>query len=109
MNVKEQLDQRMDSLKGNLENLSQDLRQGGRQVWLAGLGAVSMASEQSRAFFGEGLDELAEKGEARRRRLEADARQAFSKVGDKVKQIGRKVETGTSSPSWAGAMMRRVM
>jgi hypothetical protein len=55
-----------------------------------------MAGEQGRAFFGEGFGELVEKGEARRRRLEADARQAFEKVGDKVKQLGRKVETGTS-------------
>lgn len=97
MNVKEQLDQRIGSLKGNLQIISQDLRQGGRQVWLAGLGAVSMAGEQGRAFFGEGMGELVEKGEERRRRLENDARRAFEKVGSRVKQLGRKVETGTSS------------
>lgn len=97
MNVKEQLDQRIGSLKGNLENFSQDLRQSGRQVWLAGLGAMSVVDEQGRAFFGEGIGELVEKGEARRRRLENDARQAFEKVGSKVKQLGRKIETRTSS------------
>jgi len=100
MNVKQEIDQRVESLKGDFENLSQDLRKNSRKVWLAGLGAVSLVDEQSRELFGERFGErfedLVEKGEKRRRRLEGNAREAFEKVGLKVKELGREVEQGTT-------------
>lgn len=97
MNVKAQLDNRLGNLKGELENFSQDLRKGGRQVWLASLGAVSLVDEQRRALFGsqlgggqlgEQFGELVEKGEERRRKIRGEAREAFEKVGNKVEQLG---------------------
>lgn len=96
MNVKEQIDQRLGNLRGDLANFSHDLKKGGRQVWLASLGAVSVLDEQRRTFLGEGFGELVEKGEQRRRRIEGGAREAFEKVGDKVEQIGRQVGTRAS-------------
>lgn len=92
MNVKQEIDNRLESFKGDLSNLSQDVRQGGRQVWLAGLGAVGLAAEQRREIFGE----LVEKGEQRRRRLEGSAREAAEKVGSDLKKIGGRVEAGAS-------------
>ena len=50
MNVKQEIDHRLENIKGDFENLSQDLRKGGRQVWLASLGAVSLVDEQGRAL-----------------------------------------------------------
>lgn len=92
MNVKQEIDSRLETLKGDLHNISRDVRQGGRQVWLASLGAVGLADEQRRELFGE----LVEKGEERRRRLEGSARETFEKVGSKVKNIGSQVEAGAS-------------
>lgn len=94
--VKQEIDHRLENLKGDLENLSQDVRKGGRQVWLAGLGAMSVVDEQGRELLGGRFGELVEKGEVRRRRLEGSARDAFEKVGSKVKAIGRDVESGAS-------------
>ena len=97
MNVKQEIDHRLEKVKGDFENLSHDLRKGGRHVWLASLGAVSLVDEQRRELWGGGrFDELVEKGEAQRRRLEGSAREAFEKVGNKVKELGREVETGAS-------------
>lgn len=96
MNVKQEIDHRLENIKGDFENLSQDLRKGGRQVWLASLGAVSLVDEQGRALLGERFGELVEKGEARREQLRGSAREAFEKVGQKVKDLGREVETETT-------------
>lgn len=96
MNVKQKIDGRLENLKGDLENLSQDIRKGGRQVWLASLGAVAAVDEQRRELLTGRFGELVEKGEERRRRLEGSARETFEKVGSKVKDIGRGVESGAS-------------
>lgn len=92
MNVKQEIDSRLETLKGDLHNISRDVRQGGRQVWLASIGAVGLAAEQRRELFGE----LVEKGEERRRRLEGSARETFERVGGKVKDIGSQVEARAS-------------
>ena len=96
MNVKQEIDHRLENIKGDFENLSQDLRKGGRQVWLASLGAVSLVDEQGRALLGERFGELVEKGETRREQLRGSAREAFEKVSTKVKDLGREVETETT-------------
>lgn len=91
MNIKNELNQRFDTIKDDLGNLAADLQANSRKVWLAGLGALSTVDERGRRAF----DELVEKGEARKTRLDATVDQALGKVkdfrGDVEQQVNNRV------------------
>lgn len=73
---------------GRVENLGREVKDAGRHVWLAGLGAVYAVDERSRGLFSE----LVERG----RRFEDRGRPAleerFRKVGERLESFRHRVE-----------------
>lgn len=73
-----------------VQNLGQGVKEAGRDVWLAGLGAVGAVDERGRGLFSD----LVERG----RRLEKKERPAleerFRKAGDRLESFRHKVEHG---------------
>jgi poly(hydroxyalkanoate) granule-associated protein len=91
MTLKNDLNQRFETLKNEVGTVAADLRGNSRRLWLAGLGALSTVDQRSRQAF----DELVEKGEVRRQRLDAKVDETVSKVkefqGDVEQQIGARL------------------
>lgn len=91
MNLKNELNERFDTLKEGVGNFAADVQNNGRRVWLASLGMLSTVDERSRRAF----EELVEKGEARKVRLDASVDEALGKVkdfqGDVEQQVNARV------------------
>ena len=74
----------------NLTDLPEDLAERGREVWLAGLGALSMVEEEGSKMF----KSLVEKGEA----WEKEGRQALSETREKIEsKVGDVAERGSQA------------
>lgn len=74
----------MDSAKG----MGDDALKAGRNVWLAGLGAVAYAEEEARDVF----DRLVEKGESFEKSDKNLAFQAYDSMATRTRDLGKKVE-----------------
>ncbi len=66
-----------------------DLKQSAHKIWLAGLGAVSVAEEEGSRFF-KNLVQKGEKFESRRRK---DVEKAVERVKDGVEEVKEGVES----------------
>lgn len=62
----------------------------GRNVWLAGLGAVAYADEEARGLF----DRLVNKGETFEKEDRFGVGKAVDKAGSEVRDFGQKIESG---------------
>lgn len=91
MTVQNELKKSFETLKTEIGNVATDLRGNSRRLWLAGLGAISTVDQRGRQAF----DELVEKGEARRQRLDAQVDETVSKVkefrGDIEQKVGERM------------------
>jgi|GEM_PF-2514735 len=81
--------------KLDFTKLSEELVERGRDVWLAGLGALSMAEDKGSAFFGSLVERGKDFEEKGRRRVNAAAEevgslqeQALGQVGEGVGKVG---------------------
>lgn len=76
------------TVESGFEKTRRELASAGRNLWLAGLGAVAEVEESGRGLF----DRLVERG----RPMETKQRQTFEKLGDKtgttVRELGKLVQ-----------------
>ena len=74
--------------RGPVENLGRGVKDAGRHVWLAGLGAVYAVDERSRDLFSE----LVERGRRFEDRERPALEERFRKVGERLESFRHKVE-----------------
>ncbi|MCG8461924.1 MAG: phasin family protein [Holophagales bacterium] len=86
MSNKEQLNERF-------EQMTSDMRDLGRNVWLAGLGAVGSVDEQSRAMFSK----LVARGEKVDGKLGEGMRKPFDEARERFESLGERLEQGVES------------
>ena len=77
-----------DKFADQAKKMGEDMKKIGRSVWLAGLGAVSMAEEEARDAF----QRLVDRGEKVERDEENPVVRGFDRANDQVKEFGQKVE-----------------
>jgi len=73
-----------DSLMDSAKRFGGDLRQTGRDVFLAGLGVVAATEEEARGFF----DRMVDKGKT----YEQDEDRLFGKAAHEFKELGERLE-----------------
>lgn len=74
----------------NLDKVREEVTTAGKNVWFAGLGAVAMVEDESRALF----DRLVDRGKDFEKREKSAVSRAFDDVADRAKKLGRRVEDG---------------
>jgi poly(hydroxyalkanoate) granule-associated protein len=77
-----------DRFTDQAKKMGEDVKKLGRNVWLAGLGAVSIAEEEARDAF----QRLVDRGEKVEKDEENPVLRGFDRAGDQVKDFGHKVE-----------------
>ena len=77
-----------DKLGDQAKKMSEDAKKLGRSMWLAGLGAISIAEEEARDAF----QRLVDRGEKVEKDEENPVVRGFDRAGDQVKEFGQKVE-----------------
>lgn len=85
--------QMTDTVVDNAKKMGDEAYKVGRNVWLAYLGAVAVADEETRGLFGRLVDR-GEKFEKSDRNLLG---KTFDRAGDEVKKFGGKVEDTVQS------------
>lgn len=87
------MNKRVEKVGDQAKKMGEDVAKMGRNVWLAGLGAYSLAEEETR----EAFDRLVSRGE----KFEKDEKNVVSrtidKASDRVKDLGHKVEDTVQS------------
>lgn len=87
----------VEQLNDRLNQVGQDVRDLGRDVWLAGLGAVGTLDERRREVF----NDLVDRGEKMDGKLDLELLKPVNGVADRVKgfgdQVERRVEDGMAS------------
>lgn len=81
-----------ETITETVDSVGQDVKNTGRSVWLAGLGAASSVQEQGRKLF----DTLVERGQARKDKgfaVPQPLRTVSDEAGGRVKNLGRQVES----------------
>ena len=78
----------VDKFEDQARKMGEDVKKLGRSVWLAGLGAVSIAEEEARDAF----QRLVDRGEKVEKDEENPVVRGFDRAGDQVKDFGQKVE-----------------
>lgn len=87
-----------------IDNVGQEVKKTGRNVWLAGLGAASSVQEEGRKLF----EELVERGQARKDKgfgMSAPLRKVGDEASDRAKTLGQRMETRVEE-GVTGAMKR---
>ncbi len=77
------------SKKPTKKEVTTDLKESAHKIWLAGLGAVSVAEEEGSKFF----KNLVEKGEKFETRRKKDVGKAIERVKDGVEEVKDEVES----------------
>jgi len=87
------MNKRVEKVSDQAKKMGEDVAKVGRNVWLVGLGAYSLAEEETR----EAFDRLVSRGE----KFEKDEKNVVSrtidKASDRVKDLGHKVEDTVQS------------
>ena len=86
MNAREQLNERMGQMRDGVKDL-------GRNVWLAGLGAVGSVDEQSRTMFSD----LVARGEKVDGKVGAEVRKPFDDARERLEAFGERLEQGVEN------------
>ncbi len=84
-----------------VENVGRGVKDAGRHVWLAGLGAVEAVDERGRGLFSD----LVERGQRFEDKERPVLEERFRKVGDQLESLLHKVEDGFTKPL-AGTLQR---
>ncbi|MEO1369432.1 MAG: phasin family protein [Acidobacteriota bacterium] len=82
-------------LNDRLNKMGTNVRDLGRDVWLAGLGAVGTLDERRREVFTDLVDrgeKLVERGEKVDGKIELEVMKPVNEVADRVKGLGARVE-----------------
>jgi len=72
-----------------LNEIRNDVLETGRNVWLAGLGAVATVNDRSKVLFAE----LVDRGEKLEKKERGVLSRRWEKTGKEVKDLGHKLET----------------
>lgn len=83
--------------RARLGKTREELSEAGRDVWLAGLGAVSLLEKESRTIF----QNLVEKGKTFETREKSTVDRMLQEAADQVRTIGRQVESRLQDTSKA--------
>ena len=78
------MNKRAEELKNDVTRIGNEVKDAGRSVWLAGLGAFSEAESQGRAFF----DSLVEKGRKTQDARKKDLEDALSGTNKRIRRVG---------------------
>lgn len=78
------MNKRAEELKNDVTRIGNEVKDAGRSVWLAGLGAFSEAESQGRAFF----DNLVEKGRKTQDARKKDLEEALSGTNRRIRRVG---------------------
>ena len=77
-----------DEWNERLHGLGKDVREAGRHVWLAGLGAVGTLEERGRTVFSD----LVDRGERLDGKLDLEVLKPFEEAADRVKSFSQRLE-----------------
>lgn len=80
------------NMSETIDTMGREMKDTGRSVWLAGLGAASSLQDAGTSVF----ETLVERGRARKEKgfnLPSPLRQATEEAGDRVKDLGQQVES----------------
>lgn len=90
-----------ENVMDNARRVSDDAMKAGRNVWLAGLGAVALAEEEARSLF----DRLVARGEKFEKSDKNLVGKTIEDAADVVKKVGDRVESAVQSTF--GVMLNR--
>lgn len=90
-----------ENVMDNARRVSDDAMKAGRNVWLAGLGAVALAEEEARSLF----DRLVVRGEKFEKSDKNLVGKTIEDAADVVKKVGDRVESAVQSTF--GVMLNR--